>query len=660
MNIDTRTKNALAKKKIFNQYQLVRFSPRKYVDNTQETGVSPELNGKQAVVIGTLTGVEMKDMSSRPTKYIVLTMTDRKSNSTVKGCIFGASFFLQKKYNDMKGKTIILCGVLKYEPLYQKSPYSIANPHTVSVSIESNLRIVPFFKKIKGVSEERFLELVKHYLYNDPEEDTIPEEYVEAFKLPPIDVALKSVMFPKTQDDVNQGLKRQIFDDLVYLETELLLQKKSTETHIEIKTTVETEKMMSSLPYNLTKDQINCIFSVSEHMKSGKLINALIQGDVGCGKSIIAFSLMSAVVENGYQAVLMAPTQILASQHYTKLCDLFGKETVCLFDNAMKGKTRKEALRDIKGGKFKYIVGTHALLSPEIEYQSLALGIIDEEHRFGVEQRSKLLDKGIHTITMSATPIPRTLAGVIYGDGTEIYQIITKPEGRKDIITRRMNKKSTYHNMERYLDIGGQIYVVCPLIEEAEEGSRMEGIASVDEVFAECKKQFGSKYPIGLVTGVTKKEDRDRIIEDFRSGKTKVLIATTVIEVGVDVPTANMIVIENAERFGLASLHQLRGRVGRGSEQAYCILVSDNDNERLNAMCETNDGFKIAEADLALRKPGDIIGTKQSGFNKLVEEMINYPKLSQTAKKLAQKLIEEGRYLEHIEKYRLIFDNSHN
>lgn len=357
------------------------------------------------------------------------------------------------------------------------------------------------------------------------------------------------------------------------------------------------------------------------------------------------------MADSGYQSVLMAPTQVLARQHYDSLCKLvepLGLRAVFLGGSEMKKKERQAALEEIRANKAQLVVGTHAVIGKDVEYSKLALTITDEEHRFGVSQRAALIKKaseGVHSITMSATPIPRSLAQVVYGSSVQLYTIKTMPEGRKPIITGiATSKEKLYRFILEQAAKGLQTYVVCPMIDSNDD---IEGVLSVEEVSAEYRSALGPQgIRIGTLTGRNTREETEQTIGDFKEGNIDVLVATTVIEVGVDVPTATTMVITNAERFGLSSLHQLRGRVGRSKYQSYCVLESlvqtPDGAQRLKAMVETNDGFKIAEEDLKIRGAGDFLGTKQSGDNKYMALMLAHPDKYAHAQQIAISLLDAG------------------
>ena len=370
-------------------------------------------------------------------------------------------------------------------------------------------------------------------------------------------------------------------------------------------------------------------------MQLGNRVDARVQGDVGCGKTVVAQIAALGMAMNGYQCAVMCPTLVLAEQHFadfTKFLARFGLNAVFLH-GGMKIREEKKALAAIQSGEADVIVGTHSIFADKVKYKKLGLVIVDEEHRFGVEQREGLKQKakdGVHNISMSATPIPRTLATTLYGEGTEIINIHTMPAGRKPVKTIVWSNENTcMESVYKQIKQGHQCYIICPLIEDS-DSETLAGVESV-ETTAQNLKAWFAKYPgvrIETISGDMKAKDVQAGIEAFAAGNADILISTTIVEVGVNIPNSTVIVIKNAERFGLAQLHQLRGRVGRSSYQSYCVLLSqDKENERLQTMASTTDGFKIAEKDLELRGTGQILGVKQSGKDVYMEMMLKYPKL---------------------------------
>lgn len=646
-NLKTIHKNAYAKKGITCDEQVVRFYPRKYKDYRTPALLKKEHfpeSGLDLAVPGIIDTVKESVKNGR--KITTVKARDRE------GTPFSAVFMNMRNIAgwmaSMAGQEMLFMGTFKYNRIFG---YSSFNP-TWSTHIQEDLIIHPQYSKIKGMADDKMLANLDACLFKG-EVDTIPVRLIAGY--PGINDALRMIHHPSDPGMPAAGMARMILDDLVYMKAELAANDVRTCSSVCLAKRAEMDEMIQRLPYALTGDQKNTINAILESAKSGISVRALIQGDVGCGKTIIAFSLMRCAKENGYQSILMAPTQILAEQHYKEFSKLVPPEEIAFLDGTVKASQKKKLLAGIKDGSLSYVIGTSAVLSVE-EYANLGLAITDEEHRFGVKQRDGISMSGIHMLTMSATPIPRTLAGAIYGDHTDIYQITEKPAGRKPVITYYDDGKKTDGFLYSQLKTGTQAYIVCPLKEDAEDDSTTASLTSVQEMFADYKQKFEPLgYHAEMVTGETPADEKNAVFERFRKGETKILVSTTVIEVGINVPNANVIIIRNAERFGLATLHQLRGRVGRGSAQGYCVLVSDDhENERIRVMCNTNDGFKVAEADLKERRSGDLMGIKQSGRNKFVEELIAYPVIAAEAKRIVSQMT-PAEMEEHIRKYEKIY-----
>lgn len=646
-NLKTIHRNAYAKKGITCDEQVVRFYPRKYKDYRTPALLKKEHfpeSGLDLAVPGIIDTVKESVKNGR--KITTVKAKDRE------GTPFSAVFMNMRNIAgwmaSMAGQEMLFMGTFKYNRIFG---YSSFNP-TWSTHIQEDLIIHPQYSKIKGMADDKMLANLDACLFKG-EVDTIPVRLIAGY--PGINDALRMIHHPSEPGMPAAGMARMILDDLVYMKAELAVNDVRTSSSVCLTKRTEMDEMIQHLPYALTGDQKNTINAILESAKSGISVRALIQGDVGCGKTIIAFSLMRCAKENGYQSILMAPTQILAEQHYKEFSKLVPPEEIAFLDGTVKASQKKKLLAGIKDGSLSYIIGTSAVLSVE-EYANLGLAITDEEHRFGVKQRDGISMSGIHMLTMSATPIPRTLAGAIYGDHTDIYQITEKPAGRKPVITYYDDGKKTDGFLYSQLKTGTQAYIVCPLKEDAEDDSAAASLTSVQEMFADYKQKFEPLgYHAEMVTGETPADEKDAVFERFRKGETKILVSTTVIEVGINVPNANVIIIRNAERFGLATLHQLRGRVGRGSAQGYCVLVSnDHENERIRVMCNTNDGFEVAEADLRERRSGDLMGIKQSGRNKFVEELIAYPVIAAEAKRIVSQMT-PAEMEEHIRKYEKIY-----
>ena len=449
----------------------------------------------------------------------------------------------------------------------------------------------------------------------------LPEKTREKYMIAELNFSMQNIHFPTDFESYNIARTRFVFEELLVLQLALRERRaKNTQNEGRKFTDVKCiRELTDSMPFELTGAQKRTVNEICRDCMSGKQMNRLVQGDVGSGKTAVAAASIFMAVRNGYQAAMMAPTEILAGQHADSLGQLFEKHGIktAFLSGSTKAKEKREILEKVASGDVQVVIGTHALIQENVEFRNLGFVVADEQHRFGVEQRAKLMAKGEnpHMLIMSATPIPRTLALILYGD-LDISVIDELPPGRKPVKTYSVKenmRKRVYDFVEENIKKGMQAYVVCPLVAETEKSDL--------ENAEELAKKLAESYPdikVGLMHGKMKPKEKDETMSLFVSGEIDVLVATTVIEVGVNVPNANIMAIENAERFGLSQLHQLRGRIGRGSEQAYCILITDTDNEitkkRMDTMCESNDGFYISEQDLKLRGPGDFFGTRQHGL----------------------------------------------
>ena len=500
---------------------------------------------------------------------------------------------------------------------------------------------------MSGISEEFMFETIAKALKAEEQTESIPDAYLKKHNLMGKMEAIQQLHHPTSMKALDLAKKRMIYEKLFLFAKEIEISESniSKGTQYNCKQLTHTKEYIENLPYSLTASQREVFDCMKKEAFDGRRIHALIQGDVGSGKTCSAFLMMFAMADSGYQSLIMAPTQILAKQHYEKLsedAEKYGYKTV-LLTSELKTKERKEILSSISTGEITFIVGTHSLLSPEIEYKNLALAVIDEEHRFGVAQREQLMSRakyGMHTISMSATPIPRTIAGAIYGSSIEVYDLAL-PCNRQPIQTTIFSNQSKISEfiLKKYRESKQQTYVVCPGIEENEDGRK---IATVEESVKQYQQMFqNTELCIGSVTGKMKAEEVNDTLRKFAQNEIQILIATTVIEVGVNVPNANIIVINNAENFGLAQLHQLRGRVGRGSDSGYCILNSvERDNDRLLIMKEETNGYIIANKDMELRGTGNILGTEQSGENEVINLILQYPNLYNLVKSEVKEMLQ--------------------
>ena len=456
-------------------------------------------------------------------------------------------------------------------------------------------------------------------------QETLPEYILEEYKLERINEAIKNIHFPKEFEDFKEARKRLVFEELLSTQLALLQLKNNKLTdkkRIKFNQEIHMSDVINTLPFNLTKAQLRVLQEIDENMESEKSMNRLLQGDVGSGKTIVAMITAYKAVKSGYQAAILAPTAILATQHltnYQKILNEFDIKCELLISGISK-KKKEGILEKLKNGEIDILIGTHAMLEENVEFKNLGLVVTDEQHRFGVKQRTKIAEKGQNpdVLVMSATPIPRTLALILYGD-FDISIIDELPPNRKTIetfaVTKRMEERVN-NFIKKQVDEGRQAYIVCPLVEESEEEDN--DLKAVETLYEKCQKETFSNYKVEYIHGKMRPKEKDDIMNRFKNGEIDILISTTVIEVGVDVPNASIMVIEDAERFGLAQLHQLRGRVGRGEYKSYCVLKyngkGQNTKERMKVMCETNDGFVISQKDLELRGSGDFFGTAQHGI----------------------------------------------
>jgi ATP-dependent DNA helicase recG len=532
------------------------------------------------------------------------------SNKLINVSIYNRAFM---KRNITPGKTITILG--KYD---EKRNTLVANNIILS-KIEDN-KIESIYHLTNGLNNKTLSKLIKNALDMNIEiPDYIPDYLNERYDFINKMDAIRKIHFPESLQEIKEAKLKLIYEELFLfmLKINYLKYLKTTDTHKEPKKCdkLDVQNFLNTLPFELTKDQISAVKEIYSDLTSTKRMNRLICGDVGSGKTIVGIISAYITYLSGYQTALMAPTEILATQHYENVKKLLSNTNmnIALLLGTTKKKEKEAIYKDLENGKIDLLIGTHALLSDKVSFKNLGLVITDEQHRFGVTQRESLRNKGSlpDILYMSATPIPRTYALTIYGD-MDISLIKTKPSGRKEIKTIIKDEKeikSVLYLMLEELKNNHQIYVVSPLIEENETLD----LTPVTELKTKMELAFNNKVNIGLLHGKLTKEEKERVMNDFISGKTKVLVSTTVIEVGVDNPNATMMVIFNAERFGLATLHQLRGRIGRNSLESTCILIGNEKNERLSVLASSSDGFYITEKDYEMRKEGDIFGVRQSG-----------------------------------------------
>ena len=490
-------------------------------------------------------------------------------------------------------------------------------------------KIIPIYPLTFSLTQNTLRKIIENGLQKIQEQgglqETLPEYILNEYKLENVNEATKHIHFPNEFEDFKKARKRLVFEELLSTQLALLQLKNSNLTDkkgIQFKSEVHMSDVINTLPFNLTKAQLRVLQEIDENMESDKSMNRLLQGDVGSGKTIVAMVAAYKAVKSGYQAAILAPTAILATQHLNNFKNILDKFDIkCeLLISGISKKKKEDILERLKNGEIDILIGTHAMLEENVEFKNLGLVVTDEQHRFGVKQRTKIAQKGQNpdVLVMSATPIPRTLALILYGD-LDISIIDELPPNRKTIetfaVTNRMEERIN-NFIKKQIDEGRQAYIVCPLVEESEEEDT--DLKAVTTLYEKCKEETFSDYRVEYIHGKMRPKEKDEIMERFKNKEIDILISTTVIEVGVDVPNANIMVIEDAERFGLAQLHQLRGRVGRGEYKSYCVLKfkgkGQNTKERMKIMCETNDGFLISQKDLELRGSGDFFGTMQHGI----------------------------------------------
>lgn len=537
-----------------------------------------------------------------------LTFRCNVQNKIVKVVIFNRAFL---KPNIIIGKEVTIIG--KYDP--KKETIVATN---IRLGNLNKVEIEPVYHLCKGITSKQMNSFIKKALCVVKENNNIPKELISKYNLMSEDEAVRIIHNPKDENSLKTALKTLKYEEIFTYMKNIKLLKKKNEIHKDVYKKEISLNMVrdfiNSLPFKLTIDQEKIVFKMLDEICGDTLMNRLLQGDVGSGKTIVAFIISYALYTGGYQTSFMAPTEVLARQHYKNACDLF-KDTnfkIDLLTGKMTLKEKRKVYEKIEKNEIDMLIGTHALISDKVVWNNLGLVITDEQHRFGVNQRQTLKNKGLNVevLMMSATPIPRTYALTIYGD-TDTSSIKTKPSGRIPVITKVKKEdeiKDVLEGIYKALKNQNQVYVIAPMIEENDDSN----YANVYDLKHKFNLAF-KNYNVEVLHGKMTNEEKEKVMDEYAKGNIDILISTTVIEVGVDVKNATVMVIFDADRFGLSTLHQLRGRVGRNSLQSYCYLVSDKDTKRLKIMEEENDGYKISEADFKLRGQGDLFGSRQSG-----------------------------------------------
>ena len=647
---------SLAKMGINNIYDLITYYPREYENRMNIKKIKDFVLGESVIFTA-------KVMTKITTRRIRKNLTIHSfyvadETGSIKITIFNQNYLKNLIH---EGQELAFYGKVEGNILRPEinSPEIVSYDKMYSIS-----GIRPIYPLVHGITNNYMINLIKTFVNSNLNLNEIfTDKMLEKYNLEGINRAIVDVHFPNNYDDIERARKRHIFEELYLLELALISIK---ENNIKLNginfEDIDVSEFLDNIPFELTGAQKNCLNEILSDMNSTKVMNRLVQGDVGSGKTVIAALAMYVAVKNGYQAAMMAPTTILATQHYEDLSRIFNKLNIST--DIITGKTTKKGKENIieklKNGEIDILFGTHAILEDNVEFNKLGLVITDEQHRFGVKQRMKLTGKAenIDTLVMTATPIPRTLALTLYSD-LDVSIIDELPKGRKPIKTNAVFVNDQMEDRINtficsHLDSGRQAYIVCPLIEESQDSD----LTAATELYERYKTDVFSKYNVGFLHGKMKNKEKDEIMNDFKNKKIDVLISTTVIEVGVNVPNATIMVIEDADRFGLAALHQLRGRVGRGEYESFCILKTRSKSKtsmsRLKIMESSNNGFVIAEKDLELRGPGDFFGIRQHGLPEFkLANLLKDMKLLKVAIDAAKETLEKDPKLEKQENLNL-------
>ena len=644
---------ALHKLGVFSLYDLVSFFPRRYEDRSTYRPIAMTLDGESVCIRGMIADTPRLVRVRRGMELVKFRAVDESDSVDI-------TYFNQNyvKDNLHRGDSLIFFGKMEVKG----SRHSMVNPVYEREGAENGVtgRIVPVYRLTAGLNQRTVMQAVRQGLVECagllPE--ALPEAVRERQRLVQTRYAYENIHFPADFGALELARRRLIFEELFVLACALsdMRRQRVDDDGLRLPP-AELEEFWSTLPFSPTGAQRRAAEQAVADMTSGKAMSRLVQGDVGSGKTLVAAALIWFCCRGGYTSAFMAPTEILAEQHYATLTELlapFGLR-VGKLTGSMTAKEKRLAKEALRSGDWDLVVGTHALFSEDVEYNHLGLVITDEQHRFGVGQRSALIGKGArpHVLVMSATPIPRTLALILYGD-LDVSIIDEMPPGRQKVDTFHVDgsyRARLNGFIRKLVGEGRQVFVVCPMVEENEE--LPTPVKSAEEHAKELAKTF-PELRVACIHGRMKAKEKDQIMAAFVAGETDILVSTTVIEVGVDVPNAALMIVENAERFGLNQLHQLRGRVGRGRHKSWCILISDSDSEdtkaRLDIMCKTNDGFRISEEDLRLRGPGDFFGSRQHGLPEMhVADLGADTQVLQKAQEEARRVMEDDPGLQRPE-----------
>ena len=616
--VGEKTEKLFQKIGISDTESLLRYYPRNYDEYEMPADIADLKEGTvKAVSAAVCSGVYVNPVRGKQ----VVSITACDSTGRISITWFNASYL---KNTLKKGSVFVFRGrVIRRQGKLQMEHPEIFTPAAYEEILHS---LQPVYGLTAGLSNKTIVKLLHQLLKQQSlKSEYLPEEIREKYQLSDINYALRTIPFPQNMDELLVSRKRLVFDEFLFFILSVQLLKEKTEEAVNlfpIKKTWTTEQVIENLPYRLTSAQLKTWHEIERDLSGQSLMSRLVQGDVGSGKTILAFLAMILTFENGYQSALMVPTEVLARQHFESFQTLVREQwldiPVVLLTGSNTAKEKRLIYENIREGKTSVIIGTHALIQEAVQYRDLALVITDEQHRFGVKQREALATRGNppNILVMSATPIPRTLAIILYGD-LDISVIDELPARRlpiKNCVVDTSYRPKAYRFIERQIREGRQAYVICPMVEES-EGMEAENVLDYTK---KLKDALPEDISVEFLHGKMKPKEKNRIMEEFAAGSIQVLVSTTVVEVGVNVPNATVMMIENAERFGLAQLHQLRGRVGRGEYQSYCIFIQGSQesttSKRLEILGKSNDGFYIAAEDLKLRGPGDLFGIRQSGL----------------------------------------------
>lgn len=642
--VGEKTEKLFQKIGISDTESLLRYYPRNYDEYETPADIADLKEGTvKAVSAAVCSGVYVNPVRGKQ----VVSITACDSTGRISITWFNASYL---KNTLKKGSVFVFRGrVMRRQGKLQMEHPEIFTPAAYEEILHS---LQPVYGLTAGLSNKTIVKVLHQLLKQQSlKSEYLPEEIREKYQLSDINYALRTIHFPKNMDELLVSRKRLVFDEFLFFILSVQLLKEKTEEAVNlfpIKKTWTTEQVIENLPYRLTSAQLNTWHEIERDLSGQSLMSRLVQGDVGSGKTILAFLAMILTFENGYQSALMVPTEVLARQHFEAFQTLAREQGLdipaVLLTGSNTAKEKRLIYEKIREGKTSVIIGTHALIQEAVQYRDLALVIIDEQHRFGVKQREALATKGNppNILVMSATPIPRTLAIILYGD-LDISVIDELPARRlpiKNCVVDTSYRPKAYRFIERQIREGRQAYVICPMVEES-EGMEAENVLDYTK---KLKDALPEDISVEFLHGKMKPKEKNRIMEEFAAGSIQVLVSTTVVEVGVNVPNATVMMIENAERFGLAQLHQLRGRVGRGEHQSYCIFIQGSQesttSKRLEILGKSNDGFYIAGEDLKLRGPGDLFGIRQSGLMEFrIGDIYNDANILKTASEAAAQLL---------------------